>query len=324
MVGRRAREGSGALLGASVLWGTTGTAQALADVGASPAVVGAARLAVGGSVLVAACVVLGRGGSALALWRGPALRWTLAAAGAAAVFQPVFFAAVDRTGVAVGTLVALGSAPAFCGGLARWWTREPLPPGWVPATGAAVLGCALIVLPGADAAVQPAGVALALLAGACYAVYTVSAKRLLSAGHDAVGVLAATLGGAALVLAPVLAGAPGELLGAGGVALVAWLGIAATAVAYGLFARGLGRVPAATAGTLSLAEPQTAVALGLLVLGERPAAAAGLGTVLLSAGLVAAALAPQRARSSVPTGPAGARPRPEPVAEPERPGMVTR
>ncbi len=296
MFARTGGNGAVALLGASVLWGTTGTAQALAEVDAEPAVIGAARLALGGFVLVAACVLLGRRRALLSLWRGSSARWTVAAAGAAAVFQPVFFAAVDRTGVAVGTLVALGSAPAFCGLLARWWGAAPLPPGWALATAGAVLGCALLVLPGGDAAVQPAGVALALVAGACYGVYTVSAKRLLDAGEDPVGVLAATLGPAALVLAPLLAGAPDELLEPGGLALVTWLGIAATALAYLLFARGLGRTPAATAGTLSLAEPLTAVLLGLLVLGERPTVATGLGAALPLGGLVATALAPRRRR----------------------------
>lgn len=245
-----------------MLWGTTGTAQALAETNAEPTVVGAARLAVGGLVLVAACVLLGRSGALVAVWRGRTARWTLAAAGAAAVFQPAFFAAVHDTGVAVGTLVALGSAPVFCGVLARWWGGEALPASWVVSTGCAVAGCALLVVPGAAAAVRPAGVALAAVAGGCYGVYTVSAKRLLEAGRDPLGVLAATLGLAAVLLAPLLVNAPGDLLRPSGLALIAWLGVAATALAYLLFARGLGRVPAATAGTLSLAEPLVAVALG--------------------------------------------------------------
>jgi DME family drug/metabolite transporter len=304
MAGRVCRGGAGALLAASVLWGTTGTAQALAPTDADPTVVGAARLALGGLVLLAACTLLGRARALLALRRGPTARWTLAAAGAAAVFQPAFFAAVDRTGVAVGTLVALGSAPVWCGVLARWWAAEDLPRAWASSTACAVAGCALLVLPGAHAAVHAAGVALAVLAGACYGVYTVSAKRLLAAGGDPLGVLAGTLGLAALLLAPLLAGAPGDLLRPGGLALVAWLGVAATALAYLLFARGLGRVPAATAGTLSLAEPLTAMTLGLLVLGERPSLTAAAGALLLLAGVTHAALAPGRpARATTPAAP---------------------
>ena len=39
------------IVAAAVLWGTTGTAQDLGDVGASPVVVGVARIALGGALL---------------------------------------------------------------------------------------------------------------------------------------------------------------------------------------------------------------------------------------------------------------------------------
>ena len=52
-----------------------------------------------------------------------------------------------------------------------------------------------------------------------------------------------------------------------------------------LFARGLARVPAATAVTLSLAEPLTAGTLGVLFLGERLTVPGLVGNGLLIAGL---------------------------------------
>jgi DME family drug/metabolite transporter len=99
---------------ASTLWGTVGRAQALADVGADPPVVGAARLAVGAVALLAAGAAAGglRGA-----WAPGVRRWTGAAGLATAIYQAAFFAAVDRAGVALGTLVA--SAPVLCGLLAR-------------------------------------------------------------------------------------------------------------------------------------------------------------------------------------------------------------
>ena len=39
------------IVAAAVLWGTTGTAQDLGDVGASPVAVGVARIALGGALL---------------------------------------------------------------------------------------------------------------------------------------------------------------------------------------------------------------------------------------------------------------------------------
>jgi DME family drug/metabolite transporter len=128
---------------------------------------------------------------------------------------------------------------------------------------------------------------LALAAGACYAVYTVCAKRLLDDDADTVSVLAATLGvGAALSVPTFCAGASG-FGHADGVLLALWLGGAATAGAYVLFAGGLARVSAATAGTLSLAEPLMAAALGIAVLAERPPAVslAGAGALILGLAL---------------------------------------
>ncbi len=75
------------------------------------------------------------------------------------------------------------------------------------------------------------------------------------------------------------------------------------APAYLLFARGLTRVPAATAGTLSLAEPLTAAALGIVVLAERPSTSALGGALLLVIGLALTAVVPgsqaSRARTPV-------------------------
>jgi DME family drug/metabolite transporter len=225
----------------------------------------------------------------------------LGAGAAAALYQAAFFQAVASTGVAVGTLTVLGSAPIACGLLARWWIAEALPGRWVAATACAIAGCALLVLPDASGTVHPIGVALAAIAGACYGIYTVSAKRLLGAGHDPLAVLATSLAVGAVLLAPLLIGALRPLLALRGVVLVAWLGIVTTALAYVLFARGLGRVAVATAGTLSLAEPLTAATLGVAVLGERPALIAGAGATLLLTGLIIAALA-ARATTAAPIG----------------------
>ena len=81
-----------------------------------------------------------------------------------------------------------------------------------------------------------------------------------------------------------------------------------TACAYVLFARGLARVPARTAGTLSLAEPLTATVLGALVLAESwtLTTAAGGGLLADRAGLQR--MGPERpARAFVPA-PAASRP----------------
>ena len=276
---------------AALLFGTTGTAQALGPE-ASPLAVGAARIAIGGALL---WLIAGRA-RALADDRPWPLVPVLAAGVAVAVYQLSFFASVDLTGVAVGTVVALGSAPALAGLLGRIVRGERLSGRWAACTALAVSGVTLLVAGGETATVDPLGVGLALMAGAGYATYTVLAKDLLAAGHAPEEVMARAFGTGALLLLPVLPFAGVGFLGsAGGWAMVVYLGAIPTALAYVLFARGLRSLTTGETATLTLAEPLTAAALGAVVLGERPGLVAIAGGALVLAGLIALAL-PERRR----------------------------
>jgi drug/metabolite transporter, DME family len=103
--------------------------------------------------------------------------------------------------------------------------------------------------------------------------------------------MAACFGLGAVALLPVLALAGGwALLTPGGLALVAFLGVIPTAIAYVLFARGLRALTASETATLTLAEPMTAALLGVAVLGERLPAAGVLGAALVLSGLLALAV----------------------------------
>src|SRR5262245_15725220 len=133
------------VLVAAVLFGTTGTAQALGP-HVEPLALGAARILIGASLLVVVAFALGAR-RLDAGWRG-----LLLAGACVAIYQASFFAALDKTGVAVGTVVAIGSAPAFAGLFARVFASEPLRRRWAAATGLASLGVCLLVLGGGGAA----------------------------------------------------------------------------------------------------------------------------------------------------------------------------
>src|ERR671916_232320 len=139
---------------ASLCFGTTGTAQALGPDGLSPAGVGAGRILVGGAVLVAVAL-LASGAKALA---GLPKRPVAIAAGAVATYQLSFFAAVADTGVAVGTIVALGSAPALAGAIEWAIERRAPAKAWATATALACAGVAMLALTGADANISLPGV----------------------------------------------------------------------------------------------------------------------------------------------------------------------
>jgi DME family drug/metabolite transporter len=281
------------ILLAAVLFGTTGTAQA-AGPDVQPLAVGASRIVLGGALLALVAVAAAARAGGLRSGGGP--RAVLLAGACVAVYQATFFAAVADTGVAVGTVVAIGSGPAFAGLFSSLFAGERLERRWAAATALACAGVGLLVLGGGSAgSVSAPGVGLALISGAGYAGYAVTSKRMLDAGGTPEAVMAAVFGMGALLMLPLLVLAPtGELATPGGVALVVYLGVVPTALAYVLFARGLEKVGASETATLTLAEPLTAAALGVIALGERPGLTAAAGAALVLAGLAALATGPSK------------------------------
>jgi DME family drug/metabolite transporter len=203
-----------------------------------------------------------------------------------ALYQVFFFAGVAEAGVALGTLVTIGSGPVFAGLLA-WGALGDRPAGaWVAATGVCVCGLALLSADGLNGG-SALGLAAALASGLAYAAYTVAAKRLLDAGREPAEVMASAFGLGGLLLAPVLLTQPLAWLGRpGGVVLALYLGLATTTAAYLLFGRGLAVLPAGPVTTLVLAEPLVATLLGVALLGERLAPVGLVGAALVLGGLV--------------------------------------
>lgn len=281
-----------AVLAGGVLFGTAGVAQSFAPAGASPVAVGAVRLSVG--ALVLAVYVIARGGSLRGIvehWRARLM--VLAALGAAS-YQPFFFGGIQRAGVPLGTLVAVGSAPVFTGLLSWAVLRERPTRAWALATAVCVGGLALLTgVSVAEGSVV--GVALSAGAGGSIACYSVAAKRMLTRGVPLLELCASSFLLGSLVMVP-LAG----VLGLGWVATVPgalvalYLGVLTMGVANVLYARGLGQLPAASAATLTLADPLTATLLGAVLLSQVLAPVGVLGLAVLAGGLVLQGIASTR------------------------------
>lgn len=269
------------VLFAAMLWGTTGTAQALAPSGLSSYWVGALRvaLAAGFFVLLALRSPAHRG-------RWPWARLLLAAACIAA-YNLSFFAGVRASGVALGTAIAVGSAPIWAGLMQTLVQRRVPPPLWWLGTLVSVASGALMTLAqGEQLRLTPAGVALCLTAGFSYASYTLLNKGLvlrLGAAWTNLGVF----GVAGLISVPAAWALSGPLPALGGSwGVVLFLGLVSTGVAYLLFSSGLRDVSGATGVTLALAEPVTAFVLAVLVVGEHQPPLAWLGLAGVIAGLL--------------------------------------
>lgn len=282
------------VLAAAICWGTTGTAQAFAPEGATPLAVGAMRLWIGGTALL--LLAVGRRKLRLTGWP---LAATIVAIGTIAGYQLFFFAGVARTGVAVGTVVGIGSAPIMAGLLGLLLRGEMPGRRWMLATLLAVAGCTLLLAAGAEIEVDTPGVILAIGAGASYALYTIASKDLLRV-QPPDAVTAVSFFGGALVMAPLLFFVDlSWVLQPQGLVVALHLGLVTTALAYTLYIRGLMSLPAATAVTVALAEPLTAALLGVGLLGERLTLPALIGMALIFAGLVVLAVGDPRRRASV-------------------------
>src|SRR5262249_59009414 len=115
-------------------------------------------------------------------------------------------------------------------------------------------------------------------------------SNLIGRGAGGRGGGGAMFGGAAVLLLPVLLASRLAWLATGrGIAVVGYLAVLTTALAYLLYARGLRTTAVTTATTLGLAEPAIAALLGLTLLGERLSRTglAGLGVLAVSLAILA-------------------------------------
>jgi drug/metabolite transporter, DME family len=131
------------------------------------------------------------------------------------------------------------------------------------------------------------GIALGLLAGFTYALYSWGAARVMRCGLPSQPVMGAVFGLGGILLLPVLAltGAP-IITSGSNLAVAAYLAIVPMFLGYILFGCGLATVAASTATTVSLLEPAAAALIAVVVLREHLPSIGLLGLELLFASLV--------------------------------------
>ena len=211
-------------------------------------------------------------------------------------YQLCFFAAVRSTGVAIGTVVTLGTAPVLAGTLGWIFLRERPIRAWFLATGLALVGCLFLTVIGEEVDADASGVALALGAGLSYAVYVIATKRLVASATP-LAATTVTFCAAGILMLPLLMSSDMAWLYTGrGLVVALHLGLMTTSIAYLMFSTGMMTTPVSTATTLSLAKPVTATLLATLVLGERLTLTTSAGSLLVLSGLVVLALAARNKR----------------------------
>jgi DME family drug/metabolite transporter len=273
---------------AAMMWGTTGlTSKVLNRLSAVDALsVGALRLITASPALLLLAQTLAPGSLRPLLRRE--WRAVLIMGAAMAGYNGSFFAALARTSVTAGTLLALCTAPLFVAVLARLFLSESLTRPVLLALAAGLSGTILLVggqdrsdLLRLDYAL---GNLLALAAGLSYAVYAL-VGRAKTHGAPPASLAALSFTTAAVLLAP-FALVNGLRLPTNAPAWLAvlYLGLVPTALAYALYLFGLRAVPATMASIGTLVEPLTASLLAALFLGERltPSGLIGAGLLLSS------------------------------------------
>lgn len=298
------------LVVAGVAWGTAGAAASLvyrvSDIG--PLSLSFWRC-VGGLVLLLGALALRRRRATTAAVPSSAVEprrrrliRVLGTGVGLAVFQSAYFAAVEETGLAVGTVVTLGAGPVLIALGARLTMGERLGASGLFAVVGALAGLAVLVLGGDGATVRPLGVAYAVLAAAGYAAITLLTRWLGQDGGkaDALSTTAWAFAVAAVCVVP-LAAAEGLLPHTAELAQVLWLllyvAAVPTALAYALYFAGAAVVRAATVSVIMLLEPVSAAVIAVVLLDERLTAATVVGTLLLLAAVVGLATAEARLAS---------------------------
>lgn len=269
------------VLCAAILWGTTGTSQALAPETASPLTIGALRLLFGGTAL--ALFAFLRGG--LRKFDYP-IFLLITAGFFVSLYQVSFFAGVKLTGVATGTIVGIGSAPFFAGILDYLIVKKTPGKKWYASTLLAVTGCTILTLSSGNIELNKTGLLFALGAGFSYSAYALSLTYLMK-NKDTEEATAAIFFIGALFLSPILFIYDiSWLVETNGWLMMIHLGIFATALSYYLFSKGLEIIPVSSAVTLSLAEPLTAAILGVVIVGERLSFISSCGLALIMSGIL--------------------------------------
>jgi DME family drug/metabolite transporter len=213
------------------------------------------------------------------------VQWSTAIIGGVglAVSQAAYFGSADTAGVALATLVTMGTCPVLIALGARYLLGERLTYGRMAAIGLALVGLVLLTFgPHGGGSDPTLGILLALLSAATYSAVILQGR----ARHGQGEMLPAYVVGM-VCLAPiaVVEGAlphGGNTFGA--VAWLVYLGLVPTVLAYQWFFAGLATVPAATASVIALLESVTAavIAVGLLDEHLSGASLAGMAVLLIA------------------------------------------
>ena len=264
--------GTLAILFASILWGTTGTAASFAP-DLSPLAIGAFSMGVGG--LMQAGLAYRK-----ILFAFDKLlqnkRLLAVSALALAVYPLAFYSSMKLSGVAVGTVVSIATAPFFSALLECLISKKNnINKRWLTSFAIGVVGIGLLVFSESSSTNESGddlkllGIALGLVAGLCYAIYSWATKALIDKDIESQAAMGSIFGLGAMLLLPTLWFTGENLFSSQiNVLVISYLTLIPQCLGYIAFSFGLRHVTASSANLLTLFEPVVAAVLAVCVVGE--------------------------------------------------------
>ncbi|MEZ9351195.1 DMT family transporter [Vibrio splendidus] len=264
--------GTLAILFASILWGTTGTAASFAP-DLSPLAIGAFSMGVGGLMqaglayrkILFAFDKLLQNKKLLAV-----------SALALAVYPLAFYSSMKLSGVAIGTVVSIATAPFFSALLECLISKKNnINKRWLTSFSIGVVGIGLLVFSESSSTNESGddlkllGIALGLVAGLCYAIYSWATKALIDKDIESQAAMGSIFGLGAMLLLPTLWFTGENLFSSQiNVLVISYLTLIPQCLGYIAFSFGLRHVTASSANLLTLFEPVVAAVLAVCVVGE--------------------------------------------------------
>ncbi|MEZ8594177.1 DMT family transporter [Vibrio splendidus] len=264
--------GTLAILSASILGGTTGTAASFAP-DLSPLAIGAFSMGVGG--LMQAGLAYRKILFAFDKLLQNKKLLTVSAL-ALAVYPLAFYSSMKLSGVAVGTVVSIATAPFFSALLECLISKKNnINKRWLTSFAIGVVGIGLLVFSESSSTNESGddlkllGIALGLVAGLCYAIYSWATKALIDKGIKSQAAMGSIFGLGAMLLLPTLWFTGENLFSSQiNVLVISYLTLIPQCLGYIAFSFGLRHVTASSANLLTLFEPVVAAVLAVCVVGE--------------------------------------------------------
>lgn len=276
-----------AVLVASILWGTTGTAASYAP-NLSPLAIGAIAMGGGGllQALLAHRNILGH----LPQIRSY-LPILLVGVISVAIYPLAFYSSMRMAGITIGTVISIGSAPLFTALLEKFFDKKSLSKQWFISFIFGVIGVFLLSIgeshshgstQNISTDQKTIGIILGLIAALTYSLYSWAAKKMIDHGVDSKASMGLIFGFGALILLPTLFFTGSNLFDEPiNLYVVGYMMLIPMFLGYLLFGYALKTISASTATTLTLFEPLVAALFAVLLVGERLALIGWIGMILI-------------------------------------------